>query len=235
MNFTKKNSVTKVFSIQKIVIVFYFLIGFIEVFAIVYLDDFIQYLIKPVLVVLLSIMYWTNSNKRSSLFFINLLFLLIGRFYLIPNDYDFLFYALIAVVFHRIIEIYYISKLIKLKDFIPTVIASIPFLFLFLYLVSIHEDFVLKSFVILMIQIVLISVLSGIILSHYVLTFDKKDVWLYIFGLMSLMQTFIVFIEKFYLSDLQLTILRPSSLLLNTIICFSFYKFVIESENLNND
>lgn len=235
MNFIKNNSVTKVFSIEKTLMALYFLIGFIEVFSSVYFDDFIQYIIKPVLILLLSLMYWTNSKSRNSLFFINLLFLLIGRLYLIPNDYEFLFYALIAAFFHRIVEIYYISKLIKLKDLIPPILASIPFLFFFLYLVSLHEDVIIKSFVILIVQIVLISVLSGIILSHYVLTFDKKDVWLYIFGLMSLMQTFIIFIEKFYLSDLQLNILRPISLLLNTIICFSFYKFVIESENLNND
>jgi len=93
----------------------------------------------------------------------------------------------------------------------------------------------IRSYVILIIQIILISVLSGIILSQYLLTFNRKDIWLFVFGLMSLMQTFVIFIEKFYLSDFKITSLRPLALFLNTMVCFSFYKFVIASERLNND
>lgn len=222
-------------NLEKSLIISYFLIGLIEVITEVFEDSYIQYAIKPLMAILLSLLYWCTSKRRSSLFFVNMVLLLIGRLYIIPNEIGMLYLALISIFFHRIVEIYYISKLIKLKDLVPPVLASIPFLVFFLYLVTLHETVMVKSYLFLIVQIILISVLSGIILSQYMLTYDKKEVWLYIFGLMSLMQTFILFIEKFYLSDLKLNILRPSALLLNTIICYSFYKFVIESENLNDD
>jgi hypothetical protein len=161
--------------------------------------------------------------------------LLIGRLYFIPKGTDMLFYALVAVFFYRITQIYYIVKLIKIKDYIPSVLASIPFLIFFLYLVSIPEGVLISSYVVLTVQIVVISLLSGIILSQYLSNFNKKHSWLFVFGLMSLMQTFLVLIEKFYLSDFTVTSIRPMNLSLNTIVCFSFYKFVIVTERLNDD
>lgn len=222
-------------NLEKGLILLYFLLGLIEVVTEVSCDKDIQYLIKPLLVVILSVLYWCSSKRRNPLFFINIVFLLIGRIYFIPNGIDMLFYALIAVFFHRVIEIYYIVKLIKLKDYIPSVLASIPFLIFFLYLVSIPEGILIRSYVILIVQIVLISILSGIILSQYLLTFNKKHMWLFVFGLMSLTQTFIIFLEKFYLSGSNFISLRPMALLLNTIVCFSFYKFVLATERLNDD
>lgn len=220
---------------EKPLIALYFLIGLIEVTTEVSLDNNIQYVIKPVLAVLLSVLYWYSSARRNSLFFSSMFFLLMGRLYFIPKEMDMLFYALIAVFFHRIIEIYYVAKLVKLKDYIPSILASIPFLIFFLYLVSIPENVLIRSYVVLVVQIILISVLSGIILSQYLLTFNQKDIWLFVFGIMSLMQTFLILIEKFYLSNVTLISLRPMILVLNTMVCFSFYKFVIVTERLNND
>jgi hypothetical protein len=41
---------------------------------------------------------------------------------------------------------------------------------------------------------------------------------------------FIVFIEKYYLSEDLFTVFRPISVLLNAFAFFTFYKFVIASE-----
>ncbi|WP_367770223.1 hypothetical protein AB3G33_13030 [Flavobacterium sp. WC2421] len=219
-------------TLEKSLIALFFLMGFIEVVSD---DSYILYIIKPLEIVLLFALYSYSSIRKNPLFFINMLFLLIGRLLFIPNDKNMLFYALIAVFFHRIIEIYYVVKLVKIKDYIPPLLASIPFLIYFLYLVSIPDDILIRSYVVLVVQIILISVLSGIILSQYLLTFNRKDIWLFVFGIMSLMQTFVVFIEKFYLSDFKITSLRPMALFLNTIVCFSFYKFVITTERLNDN
>lgn len=235
MNKVLKGIFKKETYLEKSIIILYFLLGLIEVVTEIFGENYIQYVIKPLMVLFLSVLYWVSSKRRNSLFFINIGFLLIGRLYIIPNEIHLLFYALIAIFFHRIIEIYYISKLIQLKDYIPPILASTPFLIFFLYLVSLTGNVLVRSYIILIIQIILISFLCGIILSKYVRNFDKKDVWLFIFGLMSLMQTFIIFIEKFYLSGYKVNILRPSALLLNTVVCFSFYKFVIAYERLKDD
>jgi hypothetical protein len=219
-------------NLETSLIILYFLLGLIEVIVQLFKISQINYIIMPLLVLLLSVLYWHTSKRRSSLFLINIGLLLLGRLFFISTENNLFFYALIAIFFHRIVEIYYISKLIKLNDYIPPVLASLPFLFFFLCLVSLPENIFVKSYIILILQIALISILSGIILAQYILSYDKKDVWLFIFGLMTLMQTFIIFIEKFYLPDINIYLLRPSSLFLNTIICFSFYKFVIVTEGL---
>ncbi|MBC5839249.1 hypothetical protein [Flavobacterium muglaense] len=229
----------KVFSkettVENALIVFYFLVACMEVVFQIFLESHYQYAIKVIEVVILVALYWYSSTLRSPIYFVNMVLLLIGRLFFISPEIKMLRYALIAVFFHRLIEIYYVAKLIKLKDYIPPILASIPFLMYFLYLVSIPESVLIESYIILIVNILLISALSGIILSQYLLIFNKKDIWLFVSGMMSLTQTFIIFIEKFYLADLELISLRPMALLLNTAVCFAFYKFVVASERLNND
>jgi len=220
---------------EKVLVTLYFLTGIIEILFQIYMDSYFQYIIKPVEVLLLITLYWYTSSLKNGLYFFNLLFLLIARILFISNEIEMIRYALIFVFFHRIIEIYYVAKLTGVTDYIPPILASIPFLFYFLYFVSIPDNVMVESYINLGIQIILISALSGIVLSNYLLTDDKKDIWLLIFGIMSLSLTFVILIEKFYLSDLTLISLRPLALFLNTLVCFSFYKFVILNERLNND
>jgi hypothetical protein len=87
-----------------------------------------------------------------------------------------MFYAL-SLFFYRITQIYYIVKLIKIKDYIPSVLVDTLFDF-FLYLVSIPEGVLISSYVVLTVQIVVIS-LRGIILSH-LSNFNKKHSWLFV-------------------------------------------------------
>jgi hypothetical protein len=71
--------------------------------------------------------------------------------------------------FYRITQIYYIVKLIKIKDYIPSV-------FRFYFCISIPEGVLISSYVVLTVQIVVISLLSGIILSQYLSNFNKNTV-----------------------------------------------------------
>ena len=86
-----------------------------------------------------------------------------------------------------------------------------------------------------MLQSVLMSVLASMTVSHYVMNNEKKDVWLLIFGLLSVTQYFMVFIDKFYLLGLSPVVFRPLQVILTTSVCFTFYKFVITTETSNNN
>ncbi|QBN17961.1 hypothetical protein [Flavobacterium nackdongense] len=63
----------------------------------------------------------------------------------------------------------------------------------------------------------------------------KQATWLFIFGLLSIAQYFIVFIEKYYLSELSPISFRPLAMILNAAVYFAFYKWVISVERLNDD
>mgnify|MGYP006197084995 FL=1 len=85
----------------------------------------------------------------------------------------------------------------------------------------------------MIIQNILISIIGGIAVSNYVMNDIKKSPLLLIFGLVSVTQYFIVFIEKYYLSSLAPTVFRPLAMTLNIAVYYIFYKYVIDVENSN--
>lgn len=221
---------------EKLIIGLYFVVATIEVTAELFSYKPFLFVFKPLISIVLMVLYWNTSNLRNPLFFVTILFSLITNVFFIYSTENILFLGLVAFFIHRLLMIYYIVKLIKLKDFIPLLIATIPFMFFFFYLLSITNGLTNRSYGILMIQNILISIIAGITVSDYVMNNGKKDtIWLFIFGLISITQYFIVFIEKYYLSDLSPISFRPLAMILNTTVYYAFYKFVMSIEKLKDN
>lgn len=217
-------------NLEKGIAIFYFAVAAVEIIAELFSCKPILFIFKPLISIILMILYWNSSNQRNWIFFAAISFSLITNVFFIPNTEKMLFLGLIAFFIHRLLVIYYIIQLKKLRDFIPILIAIVPFLFFYFYLLSISTEISTNSYIILIFQNILISIIGGIVLSDYVMCDDKKDTWLFIFGLLSVTQYFIVFIEKYYLSDLAPSIFRPLAMVLNVTVYYSFYRFVIEIE-----
>lgn len=222
-------------NLEKIIAILYFTVIAVEVIAEFFVYKPILFVFKPLISVLLMWLYWQSSSQRNPIFFLIIFSILITNVFFIPNTEKMLFIGLIVFLIHRILMICYIIKLKKIKDYFPLLIAVIPFLFVFFYLLSITSDLSASNYNILIVQNVLISIIGGIVLSDYVMCEHKKDTWFFIFGLISITQYFIVFIEKYYLSSLAPTIFRPMAMVLNASVYYAFYKFVLENEKLNSD
>lgn len=221
---------------KKIIEILYFVFATVEVAAELVSFKPMLFILKPLVLIIILFLYWYSSSQREQLFFVTILFLLITKIYAIQNTEEMLFLAMLAFFLHRVVIIYYIFKLIKLKDYIPLLIAMVPFLFFFFYLLSLTSNISIRSYYGLIIQSVLMSILASMTVSHYVMNNEKKkDVWLLIFGLLSVTQYFMVFIDKFYLLGFSPVIFRPLEVILTTAVCFSFYKFVITTERLNDN
>jgi hypothetical protein len=228
--FTKENN------LEKLISVLFFSVVTVEVIAELFSYEPILFVFKPLISIVLMLLYWYASNQRNPLFFFAILFSLITNVFFIYDTETMLFLGLIAFFIHRLLMIYYIIKLIKLKDYIPLLLAMIPFMFFFFYLLSITSDLTTRSYGILIIQNILISIIAGIALSDYVMNNVKKDTtWLFIFGLLSVTQYFIVFIEKYYLSEMSPISFRPLAMILNASVYYAFYKFVMAIEKLNDN
>jgi hypothetical protein len=228
--FTKENN------LEKLISVLFFTVVAVEVTAELFSYEPVLFVFKPLISIVLMLLYWYTSHQRKPLFFVIILFSLITNFFFIFDTEALLFLGLIVFFIHRLLMIYYIIKLVKLKDYIPLAIAMIPFMFIFFYLLSITNELTMRSYVILIIQNILISILAGIALSDYVMNNGKKETtWLFIFGLLSVTQYFIVFIDKYYLSDLSPIIFRPLAMILNASVYYAFYKFVMAIEKLNDN
>lgn len=220
---------------EKLIIVLYFAVAAVEVTAELFSYKPVLFIFKPLISVLLMLLYWNSSKLRNLLFFLVIFFSLITNVFFIPNTEKALFIALIAFLVHRILTIFYLIKLTKTKDYIPLLIATIPFLFFFFYLLSVSGEMEESRYIVLMIQNILVSVLGGITISDYMMNYNRKNPWLLIFGILSVTLYFIVFIEKYYLSDLSPGIFRPMAMILNIAVYYTFYKFVIETERLNDN
>ncbi|TRX20502.1 hypothetical protein FNW25_13870 [Flavobacterium franklandianum] len=223
-------------NLKRLILVIYFAVAMVEIIAELFLYKPFLFVFKPLISIVLMVLYWNTSNQKNPLFFFAIFFSLITNMFFIYDTETMLFLGLIAFFIHRLLIIYYIIKLIELKDYIPLFIAMIPFLFFFFYLLSITTGLTTRSNGILIIQNILISIIAGITLSDFIMNNSKKNTtWFFIFGLLSITQYFIVFIEKYYLSDLSPISFRPLAIILNASVYFAFYKFVLAMERSNDN
>lgn len=219
----------------QILILLFFLMTVVEILAQIYADKSIQYIIKPIMALILIVLYWCSSKQKELFYFIAIISLTIGRLFIINATQDTFFYGMMAILIYRMIQIYFVIKIVRLRFFIPIVLATIPFFIILVSFISITSYDALKSNYMIINYFSLISIICGISLSHYIINYEKKDIWLYIFALFSVTQSFIFYIEKFYLIDISLAILRPLALLLNSVVCIAFYKFVISNERIQKN
>lgn len=213
----------------------YFIIAFFEVIAEYVVDKPIIISLKPVLPLILIVLYYLDSPKRNIIFIIALLVSFISNILFIPDSPTFLFYAVLIFTLHRIISIYLIFSLQKVIDFIPLIIATSPFLLIFFYLFSETPEIPPNSFYVIIIQNLLISLFAGIALSSYVMNDNKQNSILLISALLFVMLQFVVFVEKYFLTNEFEELFRPMAMTLNALAFFSFYKYVVTAEQSNNN
>lgn len=214
----------------KLMIGLYFTIASVEVTAELFSFKPILFIFEPLMSLVLMILYWITSSQKSLLFFATLFFLLLSNLLFYQNTEKMQYFGIIVFLMHQSLVIIYIIKLTALRDYVPSFIAITPFLFVFFYLFSVSNEIPKDSYYFLIVQNILVSVIGALTLSDYTMNDNKKNPWLLIFGLLTVGLYFIVFIEKYYLSDLALSIFKILGMVLNTAVYYAFYKFVIEFE-----
>nr|WP_294777671.1 hypothetical protein [uncultured Flavobacterium sp.] len=191
--------------------------------------------LKPLIPVLLVVAYLVSSTQKNPIFVMVLLLSMVVNILFIPNTPICLYYALIIFTIHRVLIIYLIFSLQKVKDYIPVVIATIPFLLIFFYLFVETNEIPANSFYLLILQNILISLFAGIALSSYVMNDNKQNSVLLISVLLFVMLQFTVFIEKYFLVNEFQKLFRPLAMTFNALAFFSLYKYVIIAEKSNKN
>ena len=212
----------------------YFVVAITEIMAELFSYKPLIMIVKPLMPILLMVLYWIASERKHPLFFMAILFSVITNVLFIPDDPRMLMYGIVAFMIHRIVILWYIFRLVKITDYIPVLIATIPFLLIFFYLLA-SSEVPENSFILLVIQNILISIFGGIALSNYIMHDNKRNSWLLICGLLFVALQFIVFIEKYYLSGLSPAIFRPIAMGLNAFAFYTFYEFVCAIEKSDDN
>jgi len=222
-------------NILKVLTISYFSIAFLEVISEYIIATPVIFVLKPLITLVLIVTYCIHSKIRNKIFITALLLSLLTNLLFIPNTPNYLFYALIVFTIHRILAIYVIFSLQKPKDLIPIIIATAPFLLIFFYLFMETTEIPENSFLLLIVQNMLISIFAGVSLSSYVMNDNKQNSILLISALLFVMLQFAVFIEKYFLTNEFQELFRPLAMTLNTLAFFSFYKYVITAEKSNHN
>jgi hypothetical protein len=222
-------------NILKSITVCYFVIAFFEVLAEYFVSNSVICILKPILPLLLILLYYIESHKKDLVFITALLLSSLTNILFIPDKPMFLFYGVLVFTIHRIISIYLIFMHQKVKDYIPMIIATAPFLLIFFYLFSETIEIPENSFYILVFQNLLISLFAGVALSSYVMNDNKQNSILLISALLFVMLQFVIFIEKYFLIDEFEELFRPLAMTLNALAFFSFYKYIVTAEKSHHN
>lgn len=225
MNLEIKNSTVKIITIM------YFLNAIIEILAETFSLKIVILISKPLIPIILMILYYYESSKRNKLFLIILFLSLITNLFFIPNNKESLFYGLITYTFHRIALLILIFKIVKIKNYTPFFISTLPLGFIFFFLIT-SSDIPENSYYLIVFQSIMAAVLGGIAIASYSVNDSKQNSLLLISVILFLGLQLVVYIERYFLAELNSFCLRPLAMSLNVAAFYFFYKFVITSEKV---
>ena len=92
--------------LSKILTVIYFLISLVEIISEYFSSKIIIIIFKPLIPLLIIVMYLLESSKKNKLYIVAMIFSIVTNFLFIPTGNIFLYYAIIAFLIHRIFIVY---------------------------------------------------------------------------------------------------------------------------------
>jgi hypothetical protein len=212
----------------------FFINAFIEIVAEYFSNTTLIFITKPLIPLILIVLYWISSSRKNILFVLIMIFSLITNILFVPKSPDVLFYGIIAFTFHRIILIYYVFQLSKIKNYIPFLLTTIPLLFIFFYLFFSSSEVPKNSYALIIFHNIMGAVLGGIGISNYIVNDNKRNSILMISVLLFLGLQLVIYVERYYLYNFSLEYIRPLAMLLNVLAFYAFYKYVINAESNYN-
>ena len=218
-----------------IVTLIFVIIVIVELCAEYFANKQLVYIAKPLITVLVAVLYLINSSEKSSIFLLSLFFGLLSTILFIPNDPTSLLWGVSVFAVHRIFLIIFLIKLLQKTDYFPIIIASMPVLIIFSYLVTITADLDATTLIIFSVNNILIAFFSGIVVANYMMKDEDNNTWLLISSLMFIALQLIVYIEKFYLLEFSPKILRPTAVLFLAMAMFTLVRGVLSQERLNSN
>jgi len=99
----------------KLIAYLYFANAIIEVVSEAFSLKLIILITKPLIPLLLMVLYYFTSTSKCKLFYILMFFSLLTNLLFIPNTEQALFYGVIAYTIHRIFLLFMIFKIIKIS------------------------------------------------------------------------------------------------------------------------
>ncbi|GEC79946.1 hypothetical protein [Flavobacterium aquatile] len=214
--------------ILEIVTYSFFILSTIEITGEFLYNDFLISLTKPLLLPLLLFLYWYNSDQVSKVYIIALVLNWCANVLFLSVVSNLIFIATILFMLSRFFILLTVYEKLKELNLIPIIIGSIPFLFLFTYLIYLIYDEIFGSTVpIVFLQCLIMSIIGGFSLGNYMMKNDEASKYLLVCSLCFALNIFALGVKYYYL---DLGFLKPVSMIFFLSGHFIFLRFVVISE-----
>lgn len=187
----------------------------------------IEYILKSISIPVLMLLYVLTSKQISKFYLVALFCAAISNILFISTEATLLNYGLIAFLIYRIITIILVVKASPKLSFFTVGIGSVFFLFPLLYFIVLTQDSLGQSFMVAIVNVVLVSILGGLSLSNYLMEEGFKHTWLLVSTLLYTIIVFLFVIQKYYLF---IPIFQPIRVLVLMSAHYFFYLYLLMSE-----
>lgn len=189
----------------------------------------LEFFLGSIRIPILILMYFIASKIKSTLYFSALILFFFAYLFFRENTPFFNCIGAIISLAYRILIFIIVYKSIENKNWLAIVLASIPYFFIYLYVLLLVEKDVKIDFYPWVINGFLTSFIGGMATFNFLFQDKKRLYWLFISAILFVIQIGVFLINKYYFPD---EILRMLTIILFGISNFTFYKFVLLQEEL---
>ena len=181
---------------------------------------------KPLLMPLLALLYWQTSARPNRLYLIGLFFCWMSNILFVWKDFNFIVAGACILFVYRIIDIYLVLRQVNRPGAFPLFVGSIPFFFMYLYLIYVANIILGKGLLIFIIQCALITFLGGVSVANHILNPSNSSLRLLVSTLFfAVVQFIFVFREQYPTINFQ-----PFAMALFVSAQYLFYRFMLDGE-----
>jgi len=211
----------------KVVSSIYLVVVLLLVFVVFFDFKTIEFILKSISIPVLLLLYVNTSVRKNKLYLFALFSAAVSNILFISTDSDWLNYGLFAFLIYRIITIILVIKASTKLSFFTVGIGSVFFLFPLLYFIVLTQDSLGQSFLVAIINVVLVSILGGLSLSNYLMEEGFKHTWLLISTFLYTIIVFLFVIQKYYVF---IPIFQPIRVLVLMSAHYFFYLYILMTE-----
>ena len=205
---------------------FYLLLSLILVYAEFVKDTDFLYVVKPLLMPALFLLYFVSSDKKGmNLYFVLALFFMwIANICFISTEKKMLTLGILNTFLSRLFVLILLLKYCKRPKLLPFLIGTFPFAIIFITVLELLSNNLGDAFYFVLLNGVIVILLGGISLANYFVSPSRINTYILISIIMFISMRFIVAIDFYYLS---VQIFRPIAILVFSVAQYILYMAVV--------
>jgi len=210
----------------------YLIVSTLEIAGEYFYNEPLIWATKPFMNPLLAIMYWLSSKKANFVFILALTFSWVANLFFIDRNLDSILAGAYVFIGYRVLTIYVVLRLIRFPGWFPVVLGSLPFVFIYLYVINVSFAEIGDGLYMFIMQGLFISFLGGLAVGNYILRSDTAATLLLMSTMLFAFTQFLFVVRLYYLN---LSTFQALAMALFASGQFILCRFVLAAERDESD